>query len=336
MGSTNTTSTSAGKSWRWFSIAVLVHLLFLTAVARANSWSLDPLVAIHDGIYYVTHLDDLLLQSVPEWWDNVPYRAIRVGFVLLALPFKFFGSVPALVIANLVGVGAGAVAIRAVARRHGASENIAWAVWVLNPGALVASALILPDTIAWAAILMALLAIDDRKWILATALCIFAALTKEASLAALGLAALMKLRTGSPKALIPVGLAGAAHVGLLAILIASFGAPSHTGFLSWPLVGWVEAVPEWLSFRPFSGVVGIFVFASGLLVIVRWWRSKSFYLAAAAGQALLMVFLSALVVAPLAATARIGGLFWPLLAATYSKAERMGSGGKEEESALLP
>lgn len=311
--------------WRWFGLAVVVHTIFLGAVAQANGWSLEPLVAIHDGSYYVSHLADPFLQNVPEWWDNVPYRAIRFGYVLVALPFKGFGAVPALVVANLLGVGVGALAAREIARRHGASQNAAWFIWVINPGALVATALILPDTIAWAAILLALLAMGAKRWGWAAGLTLFAVLTKEASLVALGLASLVALRNGERRALVPVGVAAAGHLGLLAILVWQFGGPAHAGFFSPPLLGWLGAVPEWLSFRPLSGIVGLFVLTSGVLVIVRWWKLRSLYLAAAAGQAILMLFLSTTVVAPLAASARIGGLFWPLLAATKGRPEESDS-----------
>lgn len=311
----------------WPLLAVLVHLAFLATVAAANGWTLQPLIDAHDGEYYVAHLADPLLQGDVEWWDNVPYRALRSGYVLVSLPFRWLGVVPALIVANLVAVAMGTHLIRMLASRHGANVRLAGLVWILNPGALIGTAFLLPDTIAWVAILLAMMAMVRSRWGWATILTIVAVMTKEASLVAIGLAALMMAwRERKPLALLPVVTAGVLHVSTLAFLVWRFGPTLHTRFLDWPLVGWVQVYQHWgtgVRGAP-SAVVGTFFLVVGIVVVVRWWRSKSFYLAPAAGHALLMLMVDGGTLAPLVNTTRIGGLFLPLLFATTEERDRAG------------
>lgn len=306
----------AASNVRWSLAAIALHLGFLALVASANDWNLSPLIEAHDGGYYLSHLEDPLLLSPPEWWDNVPYRGVRLGYIVLSLPFRWLGGITALVVANMVGLVAGLHAIRAIARRCGANSRIAGIVWIFNPGALASTALLLPDTIAWAAILLALLAMADRKWAWATLAAVFAVATKEASLAALVLPAAVQWKRGRRAAAVPVVSAGAFQASILTLLVARFGPSFHDSFVTWPLKGWIEAIPWWLDGHVLSGVAGLLALLGGLAVIFIWLRRRSFYLGAAAGQAVLLISLSFVVVAPMVNTARVAGLFWPLLAAT--------------------
>jgi hypothetical protein len=325
-----TVATIRGRQWEarraiaWALAAIAIHGLFLTLVAAANGWSLQPLIEIHDGIYYTSHLRDPLLIDAPEWWDNVPYRAIRVGYVLLALPFRFLGAVPALVIVNLLAMGVGAVVIREIAIRHGASRVLAWSIWVANPGALVGTALLLPDTVAWVAILLTLVFIDDDRIGWAIGFGLLAVITKESSLVAIALAGLTRARQGDRRALIPAMVAAAGHLSLFTLLVLRFGGTAYANFLSWPMTGWFGAASRWIQRGPLSLSLGLLTLTGSVYVIAIWWRRRSFYLGAAVGHAVLTVFLAPVVLGPMANTSRIGGLYWPLLAATRES----GQGGR--------
>lgn len=307
----------------WALGAIAVHLAVLAGVALQNDGALQPLYGIHDATYYTAHLEDPLLRGDLDSWDNIPYRALRVGYVALALPFRWLGTVPALVLVNLAAVALGVVVIRRIGAIHGASQLWTSAIWILNPGALVATALLLPDTVAWAAILVALLAMRSRRWVLACGLTILAVLTKEASLVAVGAAAVVVgWRSRDWKPLLPVAVAGGLHITFLVALTSIFGPSFHSAFVTLPLRGWIDVWSVWEAGRPISRIVGLFVLASGLLVLLAWARRpRNEFLAAAGGQALLMLVLQEVVVFPLSNSTRIGGLFWPMLVATHPSSE---------------
>lgn len=303
----------------WVCFAAAVHLIFLLLVAQANQWSLEPLAAAHDGQYYITHLNDPLLLNPPDW-ENIPYRALRIGVVLLALPFRWLGAIPALATVNLVAIAIGTWAIRRVALQNGASQRIAALVWIFNPGALVATALLLPDTLAWAAILLTTLAMSSKKWGMAMGLGVLAVATKEASLVALGMLGIAGFES-SRRSLLPVAAGGLWHLGLLALLTLRFGDSYHSVFIELPFTGWDDAWRIWIvGERWIALVVGLFFLAVAVVVLIAWLRRRSLILAAAAGHALLLAVLSGIVLAPMANTTRIGGLFLPALAATRREA----------------
>lgn len=308
----------------WMATAVTVHLLLLAAIAWQNG-GLEAVWGVHDAVYYTAHLADPLLQGDVSWWGNLTYRAMRVGYILLALPFRWLGVVPAFITVNLAAVAAGTVAIRQVASLHGASLPLASAVWILNPGALMSTAMLLPDTIAWTAIVFSLLAMHHRKWGVAAGLAVLAVVTKEASLAPVGLAGVVF--AGSERdwrPLMPTVSAGVGWLLLLTVSTLRFGSATHGSFIDFvPFSGWVEAFQFWIPGRTRSMVVGLFVLASGLFVLWVWWRRRTLFLTAAAGQAVLMLLLAGVVVAPMSNSLRIGGLFWPILAATYPVATRV-------------
>ncbi len=307
------------SDWKWAIAGIGAHLLLLAAIALQNG-GLEPVWSIHDATYYTAHLADPLLQGDLDWWGNLTYRAIRVGYILLALPFRWLGVSTALILVNLFAVGGGVLAVRRIAKQHGGSSTLSTLVWVLNPGALMTTALLLPDTIAWTMILFTLLAIHRRRWWLASLLAVFAVLTKEASLVAIGAAGLVgawSIRDWRPA--LPALAGGVVHLSLLTILTRFFGPSTHGDFVVWtPLRGWIEVFDIWIPDRTRSLVVGLFVFASGVLVFLAWWRRRRcIFLAGAAGQAALMLFLDAVVIFPMSNSPRIAGLFWPVLVATH-------------------
>ncbi len=310
MGATN---------WKWAIAGVGTHLLLLAAIAFQNG-GLEPLWSIHDATYYTAHLADPFLQGDLDWWGNLTYRAIRVGYILLALPFRWLGVSTALILVNLIAVGAGVIAARRIAELHGASPTLSTLVWVFNPGALMVTALLLPDTVAWTMILFTLLAIHQRRWWLSSLLAVLAVLTKEASLVAIGAAGLVyawSLRDWRPA--LPAMAGGVVHLSLLSVLTRFLGPSTHGDFVVWtPLLGWIEVFDIWIPDRMRSLVVGLFVLASGILVLLVWWRRRRcIFLAGAAGQAGLMLFLDAIVIFPMSNSLRIAGLFWPVLVATH-------------------
>lgn len=308
----------------WPLAAVGFHLALVVTIWIVNDWSLRPVLDAHDGQFYVAHLRDPLLMGSLEAWEgaNIPYRVVRIGYVFAALPLRWLGAVPALVIVNLVAVGAGAYAVREIARRHRADERLASVVWILNPGALVATALVLPDVLAWCLVLFGLLAMDERRWIPATLLGVLAVMTKMASLAALGMASLMKLRRGRKAAVMPVVIPALVHGAALGIATWRFGPSVHERFITWPFDGWIAVIGRWAGVPLINPLMGALLFSGGILVVVAWLRRRSFFLSAAAGQALMAAFLSSSVLLPMANTARIAGLFWPLLFATSRDRKR--------------
>lgn len=319
----------------WMGVAIVAHLS-LVALAAANfGGSLAPLYEHHDAIYYTAHLADPLLQGDLSWWDNIPYRALRSGFIVLALPFRWIGGTQALMIANLIGLAAGVVAIRRIAEIHGADSKLATLFWILNPGALISTVLLLPDTIAWAAILFAVLALRDKRWAIAAALTVFAVLTKEASIAAVGMSALvLSWLDRDWRPLIAPAIAGATHLGFLAFLTSRFGESFHGKFIGWPLEGWYDVLDIWDETIPVSIVAGVFVFISGLIVLGVWWRRKdNIFMAAAGAQALLMLLLQGVVIYTLSNTLRIAGLFWPMIVATRADS---GPANYPAESSRVP
>lgn len=304
------------SDWRWAGGAIAVHLLLLAGIAWQNG-GLEPVWGVHDAVYYTAHLADPLLQGDVSWWGNLTYRAMRVGYILLALPFRWLGVVPALITVNIVAVAGGVVGIRRVASLHGASMLVASVVWILNPGALMSTALLLPDTIAWTAILFSLLAMLRRSWSVAAGLAVLAVATKEASLAAISVAGLAYAWSEHDwRPLVPAASAGIGWLGLLAVATLRLGPATHGAFIKPPFSGWIGATDFWFPDRPRSMIVGLFMLASGLLVLWVWWQRQSLFLAAGVGQAVLMFFLADVVVAPMSNSLRIGGLFWPTLAAT--------------------
>lgn len=310
--------------WLWVSVAVSAHLtLFLVSDWQAYS-------ALHDAVFYREYLSDPLLQDVS--WGNLTYWGLRVGFILLALPFRWLGVVPALVLVSLIAVAAGVVAIR----RISGNDRVASAIWVANPGAMMSTVLILPDTIAWTAILWSLVLMQRRRLVLASVVAVLAVLTKEASLAALGLAGLVAAWSGRDRRLlVPFASAGVAYALWFRFLVISHGPSIHDSFVTWPLFGWVEVVGMWGN-RPLSAVLGVFILASGFLVLGVWLRRwRDVYLAAASGQAGLMFLLHAALIAPMSNSTRFGGLFWPMLAARRQDSfRRIRGGGLVEDRTL--
>ena len=310
---------------RWAFIAVVVQLLLLVLVMRTKDWSLQSMLELHDGVYYVAHLENPLLRGSLDGWDNIPYRALRVGYVLVALPLRWMGSVSALVVVHLLSVAVGAFAIREVAARQGVNEDGASLVWAMNPGALVAGAFVLPDVLAWTSILLCLLAMEDHRWGRATAWAVLAVLTKEASLVPIGLVGLAMWRRDH-RSLLPAATAGVIHISFLSALVSRFGPSSHSDFVTFPFFGWVNVAPHLIDGRFVSGPVALAVLASALMVVWVWRHHRSIYVVAAVGQAMLVLVLSATVLVSWVATARIGGLMWVLLAASVPWGDRQQEG----------
>lgn len=299
-------------------LALAFHILVLIGASSLVEGGLDRWIHLHDGQFYVAHLKDPLLEGQLDAFDNVPYRAIRVGYVLFALPFRWLGEVPALVITNLLAVAVGALLVRRIAERNGADRRLTVLIWVINPGAIVSTALLLPDTVAWTLIIGCLIAIDQSQWIRAMVLGVLAVMTKEASLVALGIAGLTKAIQGERRAISPALAGLGIHALTLTYLTSRFGPSFHDSFLTLPFVGWLDVFRIWQDDFYLNALMGYLMFAGSVVVVAEWIRRRSFYLGAAAGHALLTLFLTSEVLVGILNSARISGLFWPLLVATSS------------------
>ena len=303
----------------WAVAAVGIHVILLVLIGRLYG-GLEPLYSLHDAGYYIAHLEDVLLQGDLSSWDNVPYRAIRVGVVILALPVRFLGAAQALIVVNLAFLVIGTVSVRRIARANYASDRLASVLWILNPGALVATALLLPDTVVWSLVLAFVLLMSRGRWLAATPLAVLAVLVKEAALLSLAaVAVIVALQRRDWRSLVPPAVAFSVHQLLLYLLVQSFGPSFHGDFVGWPLAGWIDVWQFWAEadFIPVSQILGVVVLASGLLVLVAWVRRPTnLTLATAGAQALLMLVLDSVVLFTYSNTTRIGQIFWPALAAT--------------------
>ena len=322
-----------GRSSRvgvWIAIGVLVHVTLLLLIEFR--WGIDTLLPLHDAGFYITQLQDpLLTGDLPDWYDNIPYRGLRIGYVLLALPFRWLGPIPALMTANLIAVGTGVWAIMTIARRHGVDPRWAALAWILNPGAIIATALLLPDTIAWAAILLSIIALERRRWVAAVLLGVFAVATKEASLAALAMVAVAGFKRDRRTSL-PFAAGIAWHLVFLSYWVSRYGSSFHSEFISMPFKGWIDAWRLGWDNRPISQFAAFLVLCCGVVVLVMWWRRRSsLYLAAAAGQALLMIVVDYEILIPISNSVRVGGLFLPILVACC-----LGASTPEPESIERP
>lgn len=301
------------------SLAVVAQLVFLAGGLAVFGGDASYLIEAHDAKFYLDQVADpfLIRPETVTGWGEISYWGLRIGFPLLGWPLRFiFGSFGALFAVHLVAVAFGSLWASQLAASNGKSPW--WGlVMAINPATLWAAVLLLPDALAYAAVIGVLVMAARRRWLVATLLAVLAVATKEASLAPIGLMALHYWRRGERQAVYAVAAPLAWHVSWGAVLTARFGFPKSAEFLSWPFVGFVEAGRRvWFvagGIHP-AAIVAATMLVLAVIAVIAWFRRPTPVLAAAAGAALIYPFMDWEVLYPLSNVPRIGGWLFPLLA----------------------
>jgi len=258
----------------------------------------------HDGrAFWVLARDPLLVHARQDAKsiDRPVYRAQRIGYPLLAAPWHLGGEyalVWGLLVTNLVAIAFGGYLAALLALDVGAPARAGLA-FALCPGVVAAVLLDASDAVALAALLAAMLALR-RGW------------TGRALIAA-GMAVLAKEPTILPLvglALFAPGLRRHDRVAVVAVPTAvatAWGlyerwrfdwAPTRVQELGRPFWGYVDAYRR--GWRPsgnwVDAAVALALLPFTAFVVWRWWRARSFVMAAALPPVLLVPFLSAQVI----------------------------------------
>jgi len=265
---------------------------------------LTPNLDGHDGRYFwVLARDPLLLNANrdAEVIDRPVYRAQRIGYPLLAAPWRVGGEyalVWGLLVTNLVAIALGGYLAALLALDVGAPARAGLA-FALCPGVVAAVLLDASDAVALAALLAAMLALRRGRTGRATAAAAIAVLAKEPSILPLvGLATLAPgLRRRDRVAVVAVPAAVGAAWGLYERWRFDW-APTRVLELGRPFWGYVDAYRR--GWRPVGNwhdaVTALALFPLAAFVGWRWWRSRSFVMAAALPPVLLVPFFSQQVV----------------------------------------
>lgn len=264
---------------------------------------LIPHVDGHDGqAFWLLARDPLLVHGkefLAPYLDRPTYRAQRIGYPLLAAPWRLGGETAllwGLLATNLAVILVGGLVARSlVAHLGGASRgSLAFA---LCPGVLLATLFSLSDALALALLLATALAMTRRRIGVAVACGVLAALTKESAL--LGLAGFAFLTPRLPartRALLFAAPAAAAAAWALYVrwrLGWQVAAPVHE--LAPPFWGYLDAfrrgwspIGNWSDAFVAFALVPFAVFGIG-----RWWSRRTLLLAGGVPFLLLVPFLSA-------------------------------------------
>ena len=262
-----------------------------------------PLEDGHDGENsWVLARDPLLLDDdAADRFDRPTYRSQRIGYPLLAAPWRMGGEQAllwGLVLTNLAAIVFGTWA----AGRLGDGHPPAAYAFAFNPLVILALLFDFADAVALAGVVAALLAASRNRLGLAAAAGILAALAKEPSLLALGAAAALArgLSMRARLALVAPGLAAAGLWHLYVVSRPGFGAdPEVQELEAVPFRGFVDAWDR--SWGPgdhwFDAAVAALLVAVAVVAVVLAVRRRDLASTAALGPCLLLPFLSAQVVA---------------------------------------
>jgi hypothetical protein len=260
-----------------------------------------PLNDKHDGEWYWNLARDPLLNdkaALDTRLDRPAYRAQRIGYPLLAAPWKLGGEtslVWGLVMTNLVALGAGTAIAAGLVRRLGCRPAAVLA-FPLAPATFIAVFGDLPDAIAIAACLGALLAVHrrDLRWVVVAS--IIAVLAKDVMI--IGLVGLAVLGPGIPRRfrialVVPGAVAGALWAGYVRLRLGSDGGALQE-FVAVPYRGIRDAwVDRWQpGGRPELLFASILLALLSLVVVVLFIRRRTPELAMAVPFALLVPFFS--------------------------------------------
>lgn len=285
----------------------------------------------HDGrAYWVVARDPLLLHGREDagYLDRPGYRAQRVGFPLLAWPWRLVGEravVWAMLITNVAVVGVGTYLTARLAQGVRAPPRAAFA-FALSPVVAVSVLADLGDALALLLVIAGVLAIVRHRLGWATVAFAAAGLTREASvLAPMAIAALppLALRRKDRLLLAVAPLATVAgwvlyahwRLGWPHDKLEELDAPFMGYWRAWQ-IGW-SRVHNWS-----DAALAVATLAFAVLVVVTWWRRRGLLLTAALPFALLVPFFSAQVVDVLLNSTRaLGPAFTLFLLDGYARRE---------------
>ena len=264
-----------------------------------------PLADRHDGeTFWVLARDPVLRQGADTGrnFDHPTYRAQRILYPWLVAPWRIGGEQAllwGLIVTNVIAVALGTYALTRLALESGSSWKAGLA-FALNPLVVVALLFDLSDIVALAALVAAVLLVQRRQLGWAIVAGCVAVMTKETSIfGLLAIAALtsgLRMRRRVALVAIPVALAGAWalyvrwRLGSSASGLENFVVVPFSGFVDAYRDGW-EPTSDWG-----NAVLGVLLIPLAVLIVERWRRSRSIAMTAALPYALLVPFLSALVV----------------------------------------
>jgi hypothetical protein len=303
-------------------VAAVAQTLFVWAALALVGEEL--LVSAHDGKFYLDSVTDpfLLNPATVADWGDISYWGLRIGYPLLGWPLQLLlEPFQALVVVNAIAAAIGSVWAGRLAVDAG--KAYWWGlVLAINPATFFAAVLLLPDTVAYAAVIGCLLAASRRRWVLAALAALLAVATKEASLAPLALAALVYLRRSERRAIWLIVVPIIWHVSWAINLISRYDGLQSADFITWPFLGYVEAATRvWFATQPTH--VGFYVAIAMLILaavaVVAFRKRPTPVLAAAAGAGLIYPFMDWEVLYTLSNIPRIGGWIFPLLAVGWER-----------------
>ncbi len=276
-----------------------------------------PLADGHDGenFWLLARDPTLSEKDLASHLDRPLYRAQRIGYPLLAAPWRLGGEQAllwGLVVTNLLAVGAGTWMAGSLVARSGGPALAGYA-FAANPLVWFALLFDFSDAVALAALVGVVWAVRCRRPGVAGVLAIVGALAKESTCLGIGAVALLaRGLTVRQRAL--VALPAAVSVVSWRLYVMSrpgFGQdPQVQEFVAVPFSGFVDAwrqgwspSGQWLD----AGVALAFI-PIAVLVVVLWWRHRgSVELCAALPFALFVPFLSAQVLGiPVSSVRAIG------------------------------
>lgn len=263
-----------------------------------------PLADGHDGESYWLLARDPTLSggtALAARLDRPAYRAQRIGFPVLAAPWRLGGEhalLWGLVITNLVAVGVGTYLTGSIATRLGGPSKLGYA-FAANPLVWLALLFDFSDAVALVGLVGAVWAVRRRQVGLGGVLGVLAALAKESSL--LGLAGVALLSRGlslrERAVLVVPGVVSAALWRLYVINQPGFGAGAQVQeFALAPFSGFVRAWRDgWSPTGAWvAAALSLSLIPIAAAVVVAWWRRReSIELCAALPYALFVPFLSA-------------------------------------------
>lgn len=264
---------------------------------------LVPHVDGHDGqAFWLLARDPLLVHGkelLAPYLDRPAYRAQRIGYPLLAAPWRLGGETAllwGLLTTNLAVVLGGGLVAASLVSHLGAASRASMA-FALSPGVLLATLFSLSDALALALLLATALALSRRRIGVAVVCGVLGALTKESALLGLAGFALLAPRLSSrSRALLfaaPAAASGAWALYVRWRLGWQVAAPLHE--LAPPFWGYVDAWRRgWSLVGNWSDAVIAFALVPfAILGLHRWYSRRTLLLAGGVPFLLLIPFLSA-------------------------------------------
>lgn len=263
---------------------------------------LVPHVDGHDGqAFWLLARDPLLVHGkdiLAPNLDRPAYRAQRIGYPLLAAPWRLGGEAAllwGLLATNLAVVLAGGLVAAALARSAGGAPRASLA-FALSPGVLLATMFSLSDALALALLLGTALAVARRRPASAVACGVLGVLTKESALIGIAGFALLTprlpIRTRALLLAAPAAAAGAWalyvrwRLGWQDTQIQEFGLP-FWGYVDAWRRGW-SRVGNWS-----DAVIAVALIPIAIVGVRRWRSRRTLLLAGAVPFLALVPFLSA-------------------------------------------